>query len=109
MMQINGRITTVHRNAECVAPALAPDNLTSMTTTAEGNHVITVLTGTQLRSVIASVDDYLMNLAIAEDNCSSFSQLSAVPLPNNDRKTRTNTGGKNTVAVKKSSGRNSSR
>ena len=73
MMQIKGRITTVHRNAQCVASALAPDNLTSMTTTAEGDHVTTVLTGTQLRSVIASMDDYLMNLAIAEDACSSFS------------------------------------
>ena len=73
MMQINGRIATVHRNAQCVASALAPDNLTSMTTTAEGDHVTTLLTGTQLRSVIASMDDYLMNLAIAEDACSSFS------------------------------------
>jgi hypothetical protein len=77
MMQINGTITTVHRNARCVASSLAPDNLNSMTTTADGNHVTTQITGTQLRSVIASVDDYLMNLAIAEDACSSFSQPSA--------------------------------
>ena len=77
MMQIKGRITTVHRNARCVASSLAPDNLTSMTTTAEGDQVTTVITGTQLRSVIASVDDYLMNLAIAEETCSSFSQQSA--------------------------------
>jgi hypothetical protein len=48
-----------------------------MTTTAEGDKVTTVITGTQLRSVIASVDDYLMNLAIAEETCSSFSQQSA--------------------------------
>jgi len=94
MMQINGRITTVHRNAGCVALALAPDNLASMTTSAEGNHVITVFTGTQLRSVIASLDDYLMNLAIAEENCSFFSQLSENPLPNSDRKTPANTVGK---------------
>jgi len=77
MMQIKGVITTVHRNARCVASSLAPDNLTSMTTTAEGDKVTTVITGTQLRSVIASVDDYLMNLAIAEETCSSFSQQSA--------------------------------
>ncbi|MDD1688776.1 MAG: hypothetical protein LUO90_04335 [Methanoregula sp.] len=77
MMQIKGEITTVHRNARCVASSLAPDNLTSMTTTAEGDKVMTVITGTQLRSVIASVDDYLMNLAIAEETCSSFSQQSA--------------------------------
>lgn len=70
MMQIEGTITTVHDNAGCVAAALAPDNLRSMDTKADGNRVITTITGTQLRSVIASVDDYLMNLAIAEDACS---------------------------------------
>ena len=70
MMQINGTITTVHKNARCVAAALAPDNLRSMDTKAEGDRVITTITGTQLRSVIASVDDYLMNLAVAENVCS---------------------------------------
>jgi hypothetical protein len=70
MMQIEGTITTVHDNAGCVAAALAPDNLRSMGTKADGKRVITTITGTQLRSVIASVDDYLMNLAIAQDACS---------------------------------------
>jgi hypothetical protein len=70
MMQISGTITTRHSSAGCVAAALAPDNLRSMSTTAEGDRVITTITGTQLRSVIASVDDYLMNLAIAQDACS---------------------------------------
>ena len=70
MMQIGGTITTVHENAGCVAAALAPDNLRSMETKAEGDRVITTITGTQLRSVIASVDDYLMNLAVAENACS---------------------------------------
>lgn len=86
MMQIKGRITTVHGNADCVASALAPDNLRSMTTTSEGDRVHTAIEGTQLRSVIASVDDYLMNLAIAEDACSSFSPESADQLKNNDQK-----------------------
>jgi uncharacterized protein YjdB len=67
MMQITGVITTMHRDAGRVAAALVPDNLRSMTTTADGDCVKTVITGTQIRSVIASVDDYLMNLAIAED------------------------------------------
>jgi hypothetical protein len=70
MMQIEGTITTRHGNAPCVAAALAPDNLRSMETKAEGDTVVTTITGTQLRSVIASVDDYLMNLAVAEDACS---------------------------------------
>ena len=70
MMQIDGTITTVHDNAGCIAAALAPDNLRSMVTTADGDRVRTTITGTQLRSVIASVDDYLMNLAVAENACS---------------------------------------
>lgn len=70
MMQIEGTITTVHDHARCVAGALAPDNLRSMETIAEEGRVRTTITGTQLRSVIASVDDYLMNLAVAEDACS---------------------------------------
>lgn len=70
MMQIEGTITTVHTNARCVAGALAPDNLRSMETKADGDRIITTITGTQLRSVIASMDDYLMNLAIAEGVCS---------------------------------------
>ncbi|MEN6442557.1 MAG: KEOPS complex subunit Pcc1 [Methanoregula sp.] len=74
MMQITGMIATRHGNAASVAEALAPDNLRSMTTTADGNTVTTMIAGTQLRSVIASVDDYLMNLAIAEDTCSVVSQ-----------------------------------
>jgi len=67
MMQVRGLITTVHANAPCVASSLAPDNLKGMTTTAEGDRVTTVICGTQIRSVIASVDDYLMNLAIADE------------------------------------------
>jgi hypothetical protein len=70
MMQIHGNITTLHRNAACVAAALRPDNLNSLTTTAEGDRVTTTITGTQIRTVIASVDDYLMNLTIADDACS---------------------------------------
>ncbi len=70
MIRIEGTITTVHDRAGCVAQALAPDNLRNMETRAEEGKVITTITGTQLRSVIASVDDYLMNLGIAEDACS---------------------------------------
>jgi hypothetical protein len=69
MMQIEGTITTRHTRAGCIAGSLTPDNLRNMTTTAEGDRVITTITGIQVRSVIASVDDYLMNLAIAEDAC----------------------------------------
>ena len=70
MMQVSALITTVHADARSVASSLAPDNLKGMTTTADGDRVTTEIHGTQIRSVIASVDDYLMNLAIAEDACS---------------------------------------
>jgi hypothetical protein len=70
MMQVEGTITTLHSDAACVAAALTPDNLRSMETRAEEGRVVTAITGTQLRSIIASVDDYLMNLAVAEDACS---------------------------------------
>lgn len=67
MKQITGIITTAHAHAPVVASSLAPDNLRGMTTTAESGRVTTMITGTQLRSVIASVDDYLTNLAIADE------------------------------------------
>lgn len=70
MMQIGGTITTLHADAASVAAALSPDNLRSMETKAQGDRVVTTIMGTQARSVIASVDDYLMNLGVAEDTCS---------------------------------------
>lgn len=68
-MNISGEIGTMHMNAACVAGAIRPDNLLSLQTRATGNKVKTTISGTRLRSVIASVDDYLMNLAIAEELC----------------------------------------
>jgi hypothetical protein len=69
MMEICGTITTEHRNPACIARALQVDNLSCMATRPAGGHVVTDVAGDQLRSIIASVDDYLMNLAIAEDVC----------------------------------------
>jgi hypothetical protein len=69
MMRIDGVIMTTHRCPSCVAAAVRPDNLGSMKTESTNQGVTTGVSGTQLRSVIASVDDYLMNLAIAEETC----------------------------------------
>jgi len=69
MMEIAGVITTTHRNPSCVAGAIRVDNLSAMETSATATAVVTTVTGTRLRSVIASVDDYLMNLAIAHEAC----------------------------------------
>lgn len=88
MMEIHGRITTIHSNAGCTARALTPDNLNSMNTTARGDRVITEISGTQIRSVIASVDDYLMNLVIADEACSSFSHITADTAGNSNRTSR---------------------
>lgn len=70
MIGIEGAIKTESARAACVAGALAPDNLSGMETRAEGDAVVTAIRGEHLRSVTASVDDYLMNLAIAEEVCS---------------------------------------
>jgi len=70
MMQISAEIRTVHRMPVVAAGALAPDNLRGMETAADGETVRTVLAGMPLRSAIASVDDYLMNLLVVEDLCS---------------------------------------
>jgi hypothetical protein len=73
MMSIEGTITTVHHDPVRVARSLAPDNLASMRTTPGNGVVITRISGENLRSIIASVDDYLMNLAIVEDVCTCTS------------------------------------
>ncbi|MDD1672854.1 MAG: hypothetical protein LUP99_00395 [Methanomicrobiales archaeon] len=69
MIRIRGTLRTEHRNPACIAGSLQPDNLQSMETRAEYGQVIMELQGDSLRSIIASVDDYLMNLGIAEEVC----------------------------------------
>ncbi|MDD1674969.1 MAG: hypothetical protein LUQ13_04915 [Methanomicrobiales archaeon] len=72
-MNIEGTIRTSHTQAKCVAAALQVDNLASMHTTPIADTVETVVCSSSLRTVIASVDDYLMNLVVAEELCSSDS------------------------------------
>jgi len=69
MRAIEGVLITRHRHAGCVARALAPDNLQGMQSSACGDEVRTTVSSPRLRSLIASVDDYLTNCAIAEDLC----------------------------------------
>ncbi|HPP77695.1 KEOPS complex subunit Pcc1 [Methanospirillum sp.] len=68
-MNISGIIRTTHHRAQCIADAVSTDNLSEMRTWAEGNSVITRIASSKVRSVIASMDDYLMNLTVAEDVC----------------------------------------
>lgn len=74
MIHIWGKLTTEHKHPYCVAAALRPDNLQSMETRSQGVTVVTTLEGTSIRSVLASVDDYLMNLAIADEVCECASK-----------------------------------
>ena len=73
-VRIEGSICTPHANAACVAGALASDNLANMKTRAQGGIVRTDIRTERLRSLVASVDDYLMNLAIAEEVCGYVSE-----------------------------------
>ena len=72
-MKITGVIRTTHQAPACVAAAVAADNLLEMETRAEdceGTGVVeTIITSTRIRSVIASVDDYLSNITVAEELC----------------------------------------
>jgi hypothetical protein len=72
-MNIEGVICTRHPRADCVAATLQVDNLAGMHTVPMDGMVVTGIRSAHLRSVIASVDDYLMNLAVAEELCSSGS------------------------------------
>lgn len=75
-MNIQGIIRTTHHHAHCIADSVSADNLSEMKTHAEGNNVITKITSIKVRSVIASMDDYLMNLTVAEEVCEKSSQTS---------------------------------
>jgi len=74
MISVWGTITTSHGDPETVARSLAPDNLASMRTSPGPGVVVTEIAGENLRSIIASVDDYLTNLAVAEDACACTSR-----------------------------------
>ncbi|MFC7136792.1 KEOPS complex subunit Pcc1 [Halobaculum litoreum] len=61
---------TAHADAETarrVAAALAPDNTDDIATTSEGATVRTRVTRGTTGGLLASVDDYLVNLGVADD------------------------------------------
>ncbi|MDD4300713.1 MAG: KEOPS complex subunit Pcc1 [Methanomicrobium sp.] len=78
MIKITGTVTTYHSNPECIAESLKADNLMSMTTEAMKNCVVCKISGDKLRSIVASVDDYLMNLSVADDICGCVSNENAL-------------------------------
>ena len=71
MIRVLGVIETRHNHPGCVAAALEPDNLNLIRTVQVEGGVQALVDGARLRSIIATVDDYLMNLAIADDVCNA--------------------------------------
>lgn len=70
-MRIRGRL--VFRGEEAgelvsiIAQSLAPDNVPGMETTVEEKSVIVTFRADRIGTLLASVDDYLMNAKIASD------------------------------------------
>ncbi|NLX50328.1 MAG: hypothetical protein GXY82_10785 [Methanospirillum sp.] len=69
-MKCQGVIETRHARPACVAAALAPDDHHPSSTRVEGGLVVTRLAARECGSIIATMDDYLMNCQIAEEQCS---------------------------------------
>lgn len=69
-MRCEGVILTRHRDAACVAAALSPDDHRLCATSVESGAVVARLAARECGSVIATMDDYLMNCQIAEEQCS---------------------------------------
>ncbi|MDR3102663.1 MAG: hypothetical protein LBU24_05570 [Methanocalculaceae archaeon] len=68
-MHVEAKIMSAHVHADCVALALSPDNGEFMTVEVLGGRVVAKISGGSLRSMIATVDDYLMNLSVSERLC----------------------------------------
>ncbi|HJJ30209.1 MAG TPA: KEOPS complex subunit Pcc1 [Methanocorpusculum sp.] len=65
-MKITGKIISKNLNADEIERSLSPDNGGFIETSFEEGCIVAKVSGESLRSVIATVDDYLMNLSVAE-------------------------------------------
>jgi len=66
----SGRIRSYHASPDCVAESLSPDNMDTMEMHISHDYVEMVIRDMPLCSAIATIDDYLMNLSIADSLCS---------------------------------------
>ena len=66
-MQTKAKIKMSGANAVLMAIALIPDNIKNMETVIRGTSVETHFEASKIGSLIASVDDYLMNANVARD------------------------------------------
>ncbi|NHX36509.1 MULTISPECIES: KEOPS complex subunit Pcc1 [Halolamina] len=62
-------LATTHDDPRVVAAALAPDNTDAMTTAVDGDAVRTTIVREDAGGLAASVDDYLVNLTVADAVC----------------------------------------
>jgi len=65
-MKIKGTIRFASDDADKIASALTPDNMGYMECHAEGGFLVASVEGDSVKTVLATVDDYLMNLSVAE-------------------------------------------
>jgi hypothetical protein len=67
-IKITGTIFTQHIDAASVAAAVKVDNMSDIVTALHADDsVVTTITGTSFSRVIATMDDYLMNLTVADE------------------------------------------
>jgi hypothetical protein len=66
-MKIKAKIEISGENTELSAIPLMQDNTDTMRTTVTAKRAVTYFESDKIGSVIASVDDYLMNAKVAED------------------------------------------
>jgi len=69
-MKIKGRLTFTGEKAgelvNIIARSLAPDNVSGMEMVIEGNSATVIFESDKVGTILASVDDYLMNAKITE-------------------------------------------
>lgn len=65
-MSRRARLRTASDHAAIVAAALAPDNTTEMATSVEGETIETTITRETTGGLRTTVDDYVVNLSMAE-------------------------------------------
>ncbi len=69
-MKIEGKLTFKSERADelvnIIARSLAPDNVPGIKTIIDGDTVTVLFEGEKVGTILASVDDYLMNATIVE-------------------------------------------
>jgi hypothetical protein len=62
-----GKIVTPHKRYHIIMEAIRPDNTQNMRTTSKNGEIITEFEIDGIGTLIATIDDYLLNLKIAEE------------------------------------------